>query len=420
MRKGILIVLTLSLPALLWQAGCNRHIDSKNPIRSLPDAPPAPLNVRSLMGDRSVTLSWEVTDTAAVARFRIYSETDTAVGFSVVDSSTGFSKALTNLPLDQPVQVRVTSVNSARIESRPSEEITVVSGLLQLTIDNGNEYSRDRNVQVQVSAPTVPLYVELSEDPLLAGALLQDFRSPISFDLSAGDGVKTVYARLTFSDAARAEGILVDSIILDTESRIDSVYFKPSGRSFGTGDTVRFYLAAHGETGGTAQVSFPGVTRVRLADFGAEGDLTAGDGIYSFAWIVPVGVTVTNGIVNGAFTDAAGNAAAATQSAQLLTVQSSTPPSSVTLAVGLVDTATAHLSWTRNEDSDFGSYRIYRSVSPGIGAPEDFLAIAIISSQGSTSYDDYLTSAGTYYYRVFVFDAGGLHDTGSNEVVVIR
>ena len=420
MRKGTLVVVTLFLPVLLWQFGCNRNIDSKNPTRSLPDAPPAPLNLQSVLGDRSVTLSWEVPDTAAVARFRIYSETDTTAGFSVIDSTAGFSRAITSLPLDQTVRMRVTSVNSAQIESRPSEVITVVSGLLQITIDNGNEYTRDRNVEVQVISPVVPVYIELSEDPLFVGALLQNFQSPISFGLSGGDGVKRVYARLTLGGAVRVEGTLADSIILDTEARIDSVYFAPSGRSFSTGDTVRFYLAAHGETGGTAQVSFPGVTRIRLGDFGTEGDLIAGDGIYSFAWIVPVGVTVSNGIVNGAFTDAAGNAAAATQSAQLLTIQSSTPPSSVTLAVGLVDTATAHLSWTRNEDSDFDSYRIYRSVSQGIESPEDFLAIAIISSQGETSYDDHLTTAGTYYYRLFVFDTGGLHDTGSNEVVVIR
>jgi hypothetical protein len=241
----------------------------------------------------------------------------------------------------------------------------------------------------------------------------------MSFDLSQGDGPKTVYALLTFADGTVAGELLSDQIILDTEARIDSVYFSPVGQTLSAGDTARFYVAAHGETGGSAQVSFVGVTRVRLNDLATDGDQTPNDGIYSSLWVVPVGLTVSEGVVTGSFTDAAGNAAPGAQAARLLNIRTNTPPTAVTLAVGLVDTATAHLSWTESADDDFESYRVYRSVSPGIDVNDDFLTIAIITSRGGTTHDDYLSSPGTYYYRVFVFDSEGL-TAGSNEVAVTR
>ena len=42
------------------------------------------------------------------------------------------------------------------------------------------------------SAPVTPLYVEMSEDPTLSGAVLREYQSSMSFELTQGDGVKTV------------------------------------------------------------------------------------------------------------------------------------------------------------------------------------------------------------------------------------
>jgi hypothetical protein len=91
----------------------------------------------------------------------------------------------------------------------------------------------------------------------------------------------------------------------------------------------------------------------------------------------------------------------------------------VILAVGLTDSTTAHLSWTVNTDEDFASYRVYRSVSPGIDVGDDFLMVAIITGQATTEYDDFISGSFTYYYRVFVFDTEDL-TAGSNEVVITR
>jgi len=404
---------------LLFQSACDRQIDSKDPVRSLPESPPRPINLTARLMDRAVDLSWEVSDSATVDRFRIYQARDSLGTYSLIDSSNAFSIVLTGLPLQQPIALRVTSVSAAGLESPRSEPVTVTVGLLRILIDDGDEYTRDRYVQIRISTPVLAAYVEFSEDPDLSDAVVREFRESMSFDLSPGDGLKTVYARLTFGDGTEAGELLSDQIILDTEARIDSVYFTPVGQILSAGDTAYFYLAAHGETGGNAQVSFPGVTRVRLNDVAAEGDQVPDDGVYSSLWVVPVGLTVSEGVVNGAFTDAAGNAAPGARAAELLNIRTSTPPTAVNLAVGLVDTATAHLSWTENADDDFESYRVYRSVSPGIVVTNDFLTIAIMTARGGTTHDDYLSSPGTYYYRVFVFDAEGL-TAGSNEVAVTR
>lgn len=91
------------------------------------------------------------------------------------------------------------------------------------------------------------------------------------------------------------------------------------------------------------------------------------------------------------------------------------PPQPVTLATpAVLDTSTLRLSWSQNTDSDFASYRIYRSRTPGI--IENQPPIHIINVNSSTTFTDLgLDRSTTYYYRVFVYDRGGL-SAGSNEV----
>jgi hypothetical protein len=399
-------------------SGCSRDIESKNPVRSLPTAPPSPIHLSAVLNDRAVTLSWEVSDTAAVDRFRVYALKDTVGDYELIDSTEVFSILISDLPFYRTVRLRVTSVTSNNVESNRSAPIDVVTGLLQMLIQEGAEYTLARDVEVQFAAPVTPLYVELSESPTLAGAVIMEYQSPMPFVLSQGDGVKTVYARLTFPDGSESGEILSDQITLDTYARIDSVYFAPTGRTFSAGDTIRFYVDAGGEVGGGAQAIFGSNTRVLLRDLGTNGDQVAGDGIYSFAWVVPVGLTVTDATVSGAFTDAAGNNAVAALSSRKLNIRTSQPPAAVTLAVGLVNQETAHLSWTVNGDDDFVSYRVYRSVSPDpIDSSNTQFIIAIIVDQNQTTHDDFLSGTGTYHYKVFVFDSEG-RATGSNQVQV--
>jgi fibronectin type 3 domain-containing protein len=91
-------------------------------------------------------------------------------------------------------------------------------------------------------------------------------------------------------------------------------------------------------------------------------------------------------------------------------------PDPVSLAIE-VRSSDLRLTWTKNNDTDFESYRIYRSTS-SISAtdPNDDDLVVIDNSQSSTNFSDAGAETGvTYNYRVFVFDRFGL-SAGSNQV----
>lgn len=403
---------------MLGLVGCDRHIESADPDRLAPEAPPVPIHLISRINDRSITLSWELSDSAAVDKFRLYRADRGESDFDLVDSTSDYSIVVTDLPFDEAVRLRLTTVSTDKIESEPSDDISVSAGLMAMRIDTDAEYTNDRNVSVEITVPSPAAYVELSEDSTFAGVEPRAFNVTQSFELSAGDGPKTVYVRITFNDGQYAGEIISDDIILDTEAMIDSVYFSPIGQTFAAGDTVWFFVAGHDELGGEARVSFEGVSTINLRDDGIDGDVVADDGFYSKLYIVPVGLTIADGEVSGTFTDAAGNSAVEAQALELINIQNSDPPVAVTLAASLIDSTTAQLTWTRNEDDDFASYRIYRSVTVDlILVSQDHLMQTILTDQGTVSHNDYLQPGSVFYYRIFVFDAEG-RSTGSNQVVV--
>lgn len=101
-------------------------------------------------------------------------------------------------------------------------------------------------------------------------------------------------------------------------------------------------------------------------------------------------------------------------------VSGTTPQNQPPIAVTLLDpeavegTTSLRLSWTQNNDSDFASYKLYRAQSPGVTTASTF--VTSITSASTLSYlDEDLKESTTYYYRIYVFDTGGL-STASNEV----
>jgi len=65
---------------------------------------------------------------------------------------------------------------------------------LTIIIANGADYTSTRNVEITHSIIGDSLKMKISEDSTFSGINWQIFSSPISFQLSTGDGVKTVYA----------------------------------------------------------------------------------------------------------------------------------------------------------------------------------------------------------------------------------
>jgi len=405
------------LLAAFLSVGCDRKIESKDPVRSLPSRLEAPTNLTVAIGDREVTLSWEMDDTSGVIQYRIYTAVGGATEFTRYDSSAALTAIMSGLPFNQTIRFRVAAVGPNGIESDPSETVSAIVGLLSVMIDDDDAYTNSREVQVRLVVPGSAAYVMLSEDSLFSGVATRIFQSALPFTLSHGDGVKTVYVRVIFNDGSESAGNIFDTITLDTYAAIDSVFLIPAGQIFNEGDVISFFLEAGGETDGDASVAFPGSGDISLVDDGSHGDAAADDGRYSFDFTVPIGLTITDGKVTGNFTDAAGNRADQAVASTKVNIEINDLPDSVTLAVGLTDATIARLSWTRTTDEEFDSYRIYRDGSSPVSLADDL--ILIVTDINQLSHNDYLPNPGIYYYRVYVFDAQGQY-ASSNEVSVTR
>jgi hypothetical protein len=91
------------------------------------------------------------------------------------------------------------------------------------------------------------------------------------------------------------------------------------------------------------------------------------------------------------------------------------PPTAATLNdPGAIREDSMTLSWSQNEDHDFGSYRLFRSLTPGVDTLST-LATEIHSRNLRTYTDALLDLETEYFYRVFIYDTGDLVK-GSNEV----
>lgn len=415
MGKSIRVIATVLLFATV--VGCGRYVDSRNPVRSLPDGGPVPINLLARVNNTgSVTVSWEVSDSARVARFRIYVSDSTGSNYVLRDSTTGYGITIDGLLINQRYFFKVAAVMGGGLQGELSEAVSAKVMYLSITIQNDRKYTNTRDVQVRInSPPTETSHLMLSEDPTFADAVYVPLTGmQASFTLSEGDGVKTVYVRLQFSDGSQSGELLFDDIILDTHARIDSVFFTPSGVTFSAGETITFGLDAS-ETGGDASVSFTGMTgmeKVSLFDDGTNGDLDAGDGVYLGYWVVPTTFALYNGHVTGSFTDAATNRASQITSQHLLNINSAPQPVEL---VAVVQSDTVDFTWTASSEQDFASYRLYRDISASVDTSD--VLIALETSQNTVTFNYVLPDTGTYYFRVFVFDEHGLF-AGSNVVIV--
>jgi fibronectin type 3 domain-containing protein len=92
------------------------------------------------------------------------------------------------------------------------------------------------------------------------------------------------------------------------------------------------------------------------------------------------------------------------------------PPKPVTLFVTKQDSTSVTLGWTKNDDKDFDSYRIYRSVGSPVGISNANLTGAV-ATQSTTQYTDSNIDKGQkFYFVVVVYDKYGAASAASNEV----
>lgn len=100
-----------------------------------------------------------------------------------------------------------------------------------------------------------------------------------------------------------------------------------------------------------------------------------------------------------------------------LTTEANSPPSVAALQTPQkVNNTTIQLNWSSISDEDFSMYRIYRDERPSVSI--DAAPLWMSSNSTSNNFQDSgLTPGRTYYYKIVVYDKGGLY-TESNEVSV--
>lgn len=410
MRKttlaAIVLLLTLSV-------ACERYVDERNPVVQAPSSGPEVVNLQTFINDASVLLTWDMSSTAGVIRYRIYRSDSVGAPADLIDSSSTTRATLTGLRVNRTHWLRVAPVLSSGLEATMSDPVLVVPGHLSLRLDGGADYTNDRDIMVNINAGSGATDVLLSESVDLSDAVWQAFSTAVSFRLSAGDETKTVYGLVRFADGSRSGDTLSDSIILDSRASIGSISFSPTGSGIEAGDTIVFSMQT-GETDGVAEVSFPGVSSLELNDDGVDGDATADDGAYTGRWIVPRVFHVTSGIVRGVFVDAAGNRAPETPSESLIDIH--TAPLAPVLRAVATASDEVFLTWDDAGNEGLAAWRLYRGNGPTVTTADQ--VVTTITSTGITTYSDTALVPGTtYYYRVYaVFDEATM--TGSNTVSV--
>lgn len=410
--KRIIIASLIMLLAVI--GACDREIDSRDPVRSVPQDGPVPNNLVVFVNNQSITISWDISDASDVGKYHIYVATEPEgsddFDFVLHDSTTSITIQLNQLTINKRYYFRVAAVSKLGLEWKQSEVVDALFTYLSIDVEHGKDRINSRSVRVQINAPTQTSHIMLSEDSTFT---YEDWipysGTSTNFELSDSDGVKWVYARLQFDDGSLTN-ILSDSIILDTRAVIDSVFFDTpdNGNYFVIGDTIIFGVAT-GETGGEASVTFGGVQSgaIDMYDDGTEADSIADDGIYYGVWVVPTSFTLDRGEVTGHFTDEAGNNANDYTSSELLTIFTS--PQAVTLSAEALSTHQINLSWTQTNSSteNFNSYRIYRSKSSTVS--ESSTLDTMFTTISTTSYIDILLDDNTtYFYRIYVDDKSGL------------
>jgi hypothetical protein len=405
--------------AVAFGACSNKHDElTGTPPLDPSDIPPTPTNVTAIVSTSDVTLSWEVTNGAGVTEYRVYRSEDSSSDFEYVASTgqTAYS--------DQQVVNGVTywyeiAAVKGSLEGTRSLAVRAIPNVFSLVLEGGatatsgnNVVPGSRQVEYVLVAPAGTISYRVGENPDLVG------NPEIGFDpanprgtiaLSAGDGVKTVYARFT-GEGGVSSATVQASIMLDTRAIITSVTEDSNGAVLLVNDILHITMEVD-TTGGNATVSIGDVySDLRLYDDGTNGDLVAGDGIYELDLVITAGLEVVEAVIRGTFSDLVGNQANDVFSVTKVTIAD--PPSPVAFSRSSIEIlgTKVTLHWSLNTDADFAAYRVFRTPGNDVGDPvtENDILVASIEDPNERMVQVTDLDGGTdYQFGVQTSDVNG-------------
>lgn len=391
--------------------GCSNEIDPPSGVSNLPPEPEIPRGLTAAIGDSRVDLTWTVSRPGDVDHYVVYYSDSAPSNMTVFGTADQPSQTVDGLANGQRYFFRVAAVDRSGLEGNQSPAISAVPGVFSLSILGGALYTNVRSVTVNITAPLNARLVQLSEDSGFAGAHWQTYTSSKTFELSEGDGTKTVYAGFQMESGGTSLQAASDDIILDRKAVILSVAVMdtagaplPPGTVLGPGDTVHFVLTT-AEDGAEAMVTVDGLGEITLNDRGINGDTNALDSVYEADYIIPDETELTEALVVGRFLDAAGNQAPEAEAPQRLTATS--PPDPVVLWGYAVSSLEIQLQWTQSQADDFSSYRLFRADSAMVADSDSVLVETIVKASDAKYRDGDLEAETEYTYWVIVDDTHG-------------
>ena len=404
---------TISIIALvLIFASCDHKISTKFDPNDTTLAPKAPTNIRVSVNDNMLTLTWDASASGSISRYFIYRSFIDPDSVELYDSTSTASYTDDGVQNGIRYYYKITALSSSNLEGFKSVVVTAIPGVFSININNEAEYTNSRSVTVRSTVPSQTSHIKLSNSTDFSQSKWQTLSTTVSWELTAGDGVKTVYAQFKDSEGNESAAVFSDDITLDTRAQISAFTLTPGGSLFEPGDNLHFSLTA-GETGGSASVVISGVETVDLYDNGSNGDAIAEDGIYELDYVIGPDIEVSDALVTANFEDRANNDAPSYKLSYRVTI--SVAPEAAVLSVISAEEDQIQLSWTAKSISDFNQYRLYRAT--GSGVDETSKLVTTITNQNTNSYtdSDNLEPNTLYYYKLYTYDDSGLK-SASNEV----
>jgi fibronectin type 3 domain-containing protein len=409
-RLAALVVL---LAAAQWQCAKKPTSPAGNN-----DIPGQPFGLTVSTGDRQIELSWTIDNPAEVRNYYIYRrDTTISTTFVRIDSSRVTKYVDTLVDNGVPYAYQVSAVSRSNAIGPRSATVVGVPNIFSIRIAGGADYTSSQQVAIDINVPANTTFMLLGNDTSFTGSTWQPFDTPVQWLLTSGDGLKTVYAKFRDSNLNETRTRSSDAITLDIGAQIETVTESTNGVQKKAGDIIHFVLQAN-EPGGKASVTVDGIAQaIPLFDDGSAGDALASNGVYEVDYRVPDDAEISQARVHGNFTDRAGNVALSKDANTRITIVKA--PASVTLftptLVGSQQNA-LRLTWSAAPEADFANYGIYRSTTPNF-TPVPNLLVYGVTVKSTTNYTDADVQENvTYYYRILVYDTGGLASVSSNEV----
>ena len=286
----------------------------------------SPVNVKAVVDDGSILLTWSMTTTNGLHSYHIYRKDTVAARMALIDSSFVMKYTDDNVINGKKYYYQVVAVDSSGFEGKLSAEVSARPNVFDVIIEDGRDYINIKRVTVNIIAPTGTNYMLIANDSLFTNSSWENYKSSKTWTLSQGDGLKYVYVNFRDSEGNENKSPIHDTITLDTQAVIGEVSENTNGQVKQPGDIIHITLDA-GEPEGKATFDIGAEkTGISLFDDGSHGDLIANDGKYEIDYQIPSDLEVVNAIITGHFLDRANNQADDITAKTRITVQRAPAP----------------------------------------------------------------------------------------------